>query len=127
MLFTVDTKPLVTWAGNLRQFADDLPDVVSGIEQASAELVADVARPMVPHRTGAARDSVKAIDYSGSWTVVGGSASVRYYKWLNYGGGSRPKVRDGRYQWPAFEKSEQDVQELMSEKLLAALQDAGLA
>jgi len=124
-MFSVNLDDFRKWQRNLRDLTQGLPDVVEDIEEKAAELTADVARPLVRRRTGAAQGSVKALDYSGAWNVIGGDTNVRHFKWLNYAYPTR--VHEGRYLWPAFEKSEQDVEDLMDEELLRALKNAGLA
>jgi hypothetical protein len=133
MLFMVDTKDLNTARKGVRELVSGMNDLVYDIEQGAAELVADRAQPMVPRLSGAARASVKALDYAGGPSVVGGRG-LDYFAWLNYGGAAgrqhatkRSKVQDGRYLYPAYERSENQIEDLMADKLMAALRDAGLA
>jgi len=134
MLFSVDTEGLDTWIFAARRFRDSLPDLVDETEQAAAELVAGETRRRVDVLTGAARQSVRVLDYNGDAAVVGGGGSVPYYAWLDFGGragikGStvRFKVPHGRYAYPAYEDSQPEIEDLMGEKVLKALRAQGLA
>lgn len=134
MLFEVDTQGLDAWLMAARRFEDALPDLMDDTEHEVAELVAGETRRRVPVLSGAARQSVRVLDYSGDATVVGGSSGVRYFGWLNYGGRTgrqyatvRPKVRRGRYIYPAYEDSEPEIVSIMDDQLLKSLRAHGLA
>jgi hypothetical protein len=134
MLFSVDTEDLDTWIFAAQRFRQDLPDLADETEQDAAELVAGETRRRVDVLTGAARQSVRVLDYQGDATVVGGSGSVRYYLWLDHGGHAgirgttvRRKVNRGRYAYPAYEDSQYDIAELMDDNVQKALRAHGLA
>lgn len=121
------------WIFAARRFQRDLPDLVDETERDAAELVAGETRRRVDVLTGAARQSVRVLDYQGDAAVVGGSGSVRYYVWLDYGGRAgirgttvREKVRRGRYAYPAYEDNQPEIAELMDSNAKKALRDHGL-
>jgi hypothetical protein len=133
MLFHVDTTDLDTARKGVRELVSDMDGLMTDIEQDVAELVAERARPLVPRLSGAARASVKALDYAGGPSVVGGRG-IDYFAWLNYGGAAgrqhatkRSKVKDGRYLYPAYERSENEIEDLMADRLMQALRAVGLA
>lgn len=133
MLFSVDTEGQDAWIFAARRFQRDLPDLMEETEHDAAELVAGETRRRVDVLTGAARQSVRVLDYQGDATVVGGSGSVRYYTWLDYGGHAgirgttvRSKVRRGRYAYPAYEDSQPEIAELMDDNVKKSLRDHGL-
>lgn len=78
----------------------------------TAEIVASDARMNVPVLTGRAKKSIKAGTSGAAAVIRGGTKSVPYYGWLDFGGTIRPKgtaiirpvLKFGRYIYPAIKR-----------------------
>lgn len=95
---------------------DLLPVLRKEIKGVIDQTVVPRARGRIPQRSGRAAGSIRS-SAGGNWFyVVGGSARVPYFGWLDYGGTLAPTgrrrntqhrdfIRKGRYLWPAVEAS----------------------
>lgn len=97
----------------------------------AAELVVAVAAPKVPTVSGAARKSVRARSGQRNAIVMGGSARVPYYGWLDFGGKAGNGVRryfqkSGRYIYPAYTAKRPIILAQLTDALVALAHDAGL-
>lgn len=100
---------LKEFQAGLKEFEDGLQKELRVVFNAAAETVAVAARRKVPTSTGRAAASVKAQSGQREAKIIGGSAKVPYFGFLDYGGKvgigrsvSRPFRPAGRYVYPAF-------------------------
>lgn len=98
-----------------------------------AETVAAGASRRVPRRTGKAAGALRAQSSQREAKVVGGSAKVPYYGWLDFGGRvgrkrsvSRPVVKSGRYMYPAFSANRDTITRALEDGLTELARAAGL-
>ena len=99
----------------------------------AAEIVVDEARPKVPTRSGKAKTSMRVMSSQREAKVVGGSAKVPYFGWLDYGGKVgrnksvvRPFISAGRYLYPAYDRNRSRVYDAMVEAITDVATKAGL-
>lgn len=97
----------------LRDCSDDIADLVSSELEDIAKDVASDARGRVPQVTGAAAGSYRP---RGTGVIFGG-VDVPYVPWLEFGGAVgrkkaviRPKVKGGRYLYPAIAENLADIE-----------------
>lgn len=99
----------------LRECSDEIADLVMSELEMIAKGVAAQAGSRVPHRTGRAQASYQA---RGTAVTFG---DVPYVPWLEFGGTvgrkngtrgtvSRPRVKGGRYLYPAINDNLKDVE-----------------
>lgn len=115
-------------------------DLRHGLKRAADEVAQD-AKGRVPVRSGAARDSVRAVSGGNRAYVVGGKAQVPYYGWLDFGGrspvignprsvgpwkGSGTGPDKGRFIYTALDARERQVVDLVEHAVSEALRKAGL-
>ena len=99
----------------LRKFAPDLIPVLRDELKMSVEKTTIPAiKKSIPVKTGAARDSVRAVSGGNIIFIKAGNARAKYYGWLDFGGNltgrgpgrnqtiSRPLVQGGRYIYPGI-------------------------
>lgn len=118
---------------NLRKLNSDLPKALRIAHNQAAQIVVDYAQARVPSKSGKARRSVKAKSTRTESRVSGGSKTVPYYPWLDFGGrvGPRRSVRrpfekGGRYIYPGYHKNVDRVEEVLVEALLDVARQAGV-
>lgn len=92
----------------------------------AADLVADTARPRVPRATGRAAASVRAKSGQREAIVVGGSAKVPYYVFLE-GGTNRPYRRAGKYLPNAYDANRARIEHVLADGLTDLVTRSGLA
>jgi len=99
----------------------------------AADLVAAGAARRVPVDTGAARRSLRPQSSQREAKVIGGSAKVPYYGFLDFGGRvginrsvRRPFVKSGRYLWPAYSAQRDQVAKVIAAELDALMARVGL-
>lgn len=104
-----------------------------------AQAVVGGAARRVPTRTGKARKTLRATSSQREAKVSGGSKSVPYYGWLDFGGkvgrgrtggagGSvkRPFIKSGRYIYPAYDANKASIGKALEQALVDLAQSAGL-
>jgi hypothetical protein len=98
-----------------------------------ADVVVDVARPRVASRSGRARGSVRAKSTRTAVRIAGGGKRVPYYGWLDYGGRVgrgkaqvRPFKKQGRYLYPAYYATRDEIPRLLEDALVDVARQAGL-
>lgn len=106
----------------LREVSDEIADLVHSELEDIARTVAASARSKVPHRSGAAQSSYRAVGAAVSW-----GEGVPYVPWLEFGGKvgrkdsvKRPFVRKGRYVYPAIAEQMADIEKRVDD-LIAAM------
>lgn len=126
-------KGLKEFQGALKATETGMQTELRVVFNRAAETVAARARQKVPTTTGAAAASIKAMSGQREAKIVGGSAKVPYYGWLDYGGkvgrkGNtvRPFRRAGRYLYPAFNAYRDQVAADVSQGLADLAGRAGL-
>lgn len=118
---------------NLRKMSAELPKALRLAGNEAAEIVVDWAQPKVPRKSGRAAASVKARSTRTAARVSGGSKSVPYYAWLDYGGRvgrdrttERLFVKEGRYLYPGYAANADKVRAVLLAALRKVAEDAGL-
>lgn len=119
---------LAQFVRNLKKLDSDLPKVLRVAFNSAGESIVTEARAKVPTESGRARASIKMKSTQTAARIVGGSARVPYYAWLDFGGnapraGQRPFLKEGRYIYGSFFRQ----REGMAAKLELALLDAARA
>lgn len=129
-----------------------LPELREGLKGA-VEIVAAEVRSTMPKDTGRAAASVRAVAGGNTIYLVGGKARVPYFGWLEFGGklpdkrprtkkalawggadhpsahatgAERPKVREGRYMYPAVKRNTPQIVEAAGDAFDDAARRAGL-
>ena len=117
----------------LKRLDSDMPKVLRVGLNSVADLVVDQAMPRIPSRSGRARRSVKARSTRTAVRVVGGSARVPYYPWLDFGGRvgrghaiKRPFLKEGRYIYRAYFDNRGRFGELLEDALVDVARQAGM-
>lgn len=124
----------------LREFQRSLKDMDANaskqlrvVNNSAAELVARVAAPKVPSRTGRARSTVKAKSTQLLARVSGGTKRINWFAWLDFGGrvGRKRSVRrtfmkGGRYLWPSYAENREQVQDILVTGMVELATSAGL-
>jgi len=118
---------------NLKRLDRELPKALRLAHNEAATIVVDWAQPKVPRKTGAAARSVKAKSTRTESRVVGGSAKVPYYPWLDFGGrvGRQRSVHrafhsDGRYLYPGLGANRERINDVLLASLLDVARQAGV-
>lgn len=118
---------------NLKKLDSDLPKALRVAFNDCADIVVQDARPRVPSRSGKAKASVKARSTQTAARVVGGSARVPYYPWLDFGGRvgkgrsvKRPFLSEGRYIYNAYYRNRDRFAEAVEDALIEAARQAGI-
>jgi hypothetical protein len=117
----------------LRVMDANLPKALRLAGNEAAEIVVDWAQPRVPRKSGRAAASVKSRSTRTAARVSGGSKSVPYYAWLDYGGRVGPNksverrfVKEGRFLYPGYAKNAEKVHAVLLAALRKVADDAGL-
>lgn len=131
--FDLEFKGLDKYRQGLDRISKKIPDAVLAAFAEAGDIIADTARPKVPRRTGAAQRSLRSTPSPRGVRVVGGSSSVRYYAWLEYGGragrnGSvvREYVPQGRYIYPTYVSKRNDVERVLLNHVIRLFEQEGL-
>jgi hypothetical protein len=118
---------------SLKRLDSDMPKVLRLGLNSVADVVVDVARPRVASQSGRARGSVRAKSTRTAVRVAGGGKRVPYYGWLDYGGKVgrsrsvvRPFKKEGRYLYPAYYATRDDIPRLLEDALVDTARQAGL-
>lgn len=124
---------LAEFSRNLKTLDRELPKALRMAFNAAAEIVVNDARPGIPTKSGKAKASVKARSTQTASRVVGGSARVPYYPWLDFGGRvgkdksiRRPFLKEGRYIYNAYFRNQKRYAELLETGLLDVIRQAGI-
>lgn len=129
-----------------------LPELRQGLKGA-VDIVGAEVRSTIPHESGRAAASVRAVASGNTIYLVGGKASVPYFGWLEFGGklpdkrprtkralmwggadhpsanatgAERTKVREGRYMYPAVKRNIPRIVEAAGDAFDDAARRAGL-
>ena len=120
---------------NLRELDRALPKSLRIAFNEAADGVVQAARRQMPHRTGRAASSVRAVSTQTSVRVREGSARAPYTPWLDFGGSvgrkdsvHRPFFKDGRYLYPSYfrRRDSGEIQNDMQRALIKVAMEAGL-
>lgn len=118
---------------SLRKLSKDAPKALRLVGNEAAQFVVKGAQAEIPTLTGAASNSIRASSTRTSARVRAGGAKVPYYGFLDYGGSvgindsvHREFIKTGRYLYPAFEGSRDQVQETLDKGLVEVAENAGL-
>lgn len=122
---------------SLGQIDKTLQKNLRGRLKGIGDKVAANARGRMPKRTGRAAGSVKAGVSGNNAYVQTGKASVPYAAWLDWGGVlkptgarrntiSRPRIKGGRYLYPAIERMQPQTQREALEAFNETARELGL-
>lgn len=124
---------LAQFARDLKKLDGDLPKALRVAMNEAADIVVGAAVPRIPKRSGRAARSVKARSTRTAVRVVGGSARVPYYPWLDFGGRvgrskavSRPFLKEGRYIYKAYFAKQREFEDVLMEALIDVARQAGV-
>jgi len=124
---------LADFSKNLKTLDRDLPKALRMAFNQAADVVVVDARQHIPSKSGKAKGSVKARSTQTASRVVGGSARVPYYPWLDFGGrvgkgGSirRPFLKEGRYIYNAYFRNKPRYAEMVESALIDVARQAGI-
>lgn len=113
-----------------KQVNDQLPKKMRIAFNEAAELVAGEARSHVPSRSGKARASYRTRSTQRAARIAIGGPKAQYVPWLDFGGRagnvSRPFYKAGRYLFPALERKKPEFMDLIQERVVQTIKDAGL-
>ena len=133
MTDAVKIDGLAEFVRNLKKLDTDLPKALRVAFNGCADVVVNHARSSIPSKTGKAKGSVKSRSTQTASRVVGGSKTVPYYPWLDFGGrvgkrGSvhRPFIKHGRYIYNAYFDNRDKYTELVEQALLDVARQAGI-
>lgn len=133
MTDAVKIDGLAQFTRNLKKLDTDLPKALRVAFNGCADVVVNDARGSIPTKSGKAKASVKSRSTSTASRVVGGSKSVPYYPWLDFGGrvgkgGSvkRPFIKHGRYIYNAYFDNRAKYAVLVEKALLDVARQAGI-
>lgn len=121
----------------LRAVDQGLPKAMREANKKAADEVVKVALPLAGRafrsRSGRARGSIKALASQRDARVKGGSSSVPYFGWLDFGGrvghrdtAHRPFLREGRILRPAVKQARPRVLAEYEKSVGALLRQAGM-
>lgn len=112
----VEVEGLDELRKTLRQVGDKaLPKELAQANKRAAEIVARAAAAKVPHRTGKSQKGIRALGSQREGRVRSGGARYPWLPWLDFGGKrprdrvGRPKVKQGRYLYPALAEKRDQV------------------
>lgn len=132
-MFDLDVDGIDEFLRSLDRLQGSLLELLEESGHAAAEITIDAARPDVPIRSGAARRSLSVDDAPAGAFALGGSRDVPYYAWLEFGGSAgidgsvqRSVVPKGRYLWPAYLESFDEIELVMAKNLTELLKDVRL-
>lgn len=116
----------------LRQMDKEAPkELAAGLAEAT-EIVLQAARPLVPHRSGAAQGSMKVRKQQRGATLAVGGTKAPYFPWLDFGGAvgrnrsvRRPFIPSGRYVYPTLKAKRPEVEAKVDEVLAKMARRAG--
>jgi hypothetical protein len=121
---TIRVEGLREYSKALRDIDKSLgPELRKGLNEV-ANIVVDAARPLVPRRTGAAAESIKAGSTARGAAIKVGGNKAPYYQWLDFGGAvgrnksvKRPFFQGGRYIYPTLARKRSEAVEKLEEVL----------
>jgi hypothetical protein len=129
----IRVEGLREFSQGLKRLDGDMPKVLRLGLNSVAGVVVDVARPRVASRSGRARGSVRAKSTRTAVRIAGGGKRVPYYGWLDYGGRVgrgrsqvRPFKKQGRYLYPAYYATRDEIPRLLEDALVDVARQAGL-
>jgi hypothetical protein len=129
----IRVEGLREFSQGLKRLEGDMPKVLRLGLNSVADVVVDVARPRVASRSGRARGSVRAKSTRTAVRIAGGGKRVPYYGWLDYGGRVgrgrsqvRPFKKEGRYLYPAYYATRDEIPRLLEDALVDVARQAGL-
>jgi hypothetical protein len=130
----VHIEGLREFQASLRRIDSGLPKTLRLVLNDAAEVVVEGAQQLVPHRSGAARGSIRAASTQREARVRAGGARAPYYPWLDFGGAvgransvRRPFLRDGRYIYPTLDRRRAWFEKRLSDGLVKLVESSGLA
>lgn len=123
---------LAEFVRNLRKLGADLPKTVRLAMNDAADVIIRRTRPLVRVRTGRAAASLRAQSTRTAVRVTAGGRRAPYYPWLDFGGRVGPQrsvrrnfIKEGRYLYPTYERSWQEVYDVMVRALVDVVRGAG--
>lgn len=133
MAEAIRVEGLKGFVRSLKDLDRELPKAMRHANNAVASIVVDGAAPKIPTRSGKARRSLKAKSTRTAVRVSAGGKRAAYYGWLDFGGSTgirrtvrRPFIEEGRYIYPTYSSSRDEVLEAMVTAYATVARDAGL-
>ena len=133
MDFKIKIQDLNEFTRALKKLDSDLPKMVRVANNHAADLLISKAKPLMPSRSGAARNSLVARSTRGSARISAGGPKAPYYPWLDFGGRTgkkksvvRPFYSEGRYIYPTLRKYSEEIAQAQYDSLAAVARQAGL-
>jgi hypothetical protein len=113
----------------LREFQAALKQMDGETQKQLKAVLDDAARTVV----GGAAASIRARSSQREARVMGGSAKVRYYGFIDFGGAvgrnksvKRHFISEGRYMYPAFHANRDSIYTALQKSIVQLAEDAGL-
>lgn len=129
----IEIKGIKEFQQALRRMDADLPKQLRIALNQASQLVVDKARPQIPHRSGAASQSLKVRSSQREARVAAGGRRAPYYPWLDFGGKvgpsrsvSRPFYKEGRYIYPALRQNRDEITKVLQVAITDLARGAGL-
>lgn len=129
----IAVKGLKEFQRGLKKLDSDLPKALRIALNGASDLIISKATPLIPRRSGAAVNSLKARSTQKAVRIGVGGSKAPYYPFLDFGGsvgkhGSahRPFYKKGRYLYPTLEKNRPEVIDIMQGAIVALAKDSGL-
>jgi hypothetical protein len=130
---TVSVDGLAEFNRSLRKLDSDLPKGTRIALNSCADFLVGKTKPLIPRRTGAAANSLKARSTRTSVRIGVGGKQAPYYPWLDFGGATgrgntarRPFYTEGRYLYPTLRKNRDEFTKIMEGALVMVARNAGL-
>lgn len=118
---------------SLKQIDTAIPKALRVAFNTAGQAIVTDARSNVPSKSGRARGSIKAKSTQSAFRIAGGSKSVPYYPWLDFGGKvgrnksvRRPFKREGRYIYASYYRHRDELAPLLEDALTDAARAAGV-
>jgi hypothetical protein len=117
----------------LRRLDAELPKGLRIALNGCSDFLIQKTKGLIPKRTGAAANSLKAKSTRTSVRIGVGGKRAPYYPWLDFGGktgigGSvkRPFYKEGRYLYPTLRHNRDEFTKIMEKAVVGVARGAGL-
>lgn len=126
---------LAQFSRNLKKLDGDLPKALRMALNEAADVVIQGARPLVPRRTGRARNSLRVASTRTAVRVRAGGPKAPHYPWLDFGGRVgrrrsvvRPWMKEGRYLYKVYfaKRDSGELHRVLQKALLDVARQAGV-
>lgn len=129
----IQVTGLKQFVKSVKALDGEMPKAIRLANNEAANIVVTGARPKVPSRSGRARKSMRAKSTRTAVRVSAGSKRDPYFAWLDFGGKTginrsvdRPFFKSGRYIYPTYSSSKDEIVQVMTDGYLDVARQAGL-